>query len=323
MKAAPLHHGVADGPAGGQAFWLHTADGVRIRVGHWPQSTQDDARGTVLLFPGRTEYVEKYGRAAADLALRGFDTLTIDWRGQGLADRLITDRRIGHVGRFTDYQRDVAAMLEAARSLDLPRPYYLLAHSMGGCIGLRAVMEDLPVAACAFTGPMWGIQMASATRPAAWALSWSSARLGFGHHLAPGTTAETYVLAEPFDDNALTRDAQMYAYMQQQMTTHPDLCLGGPSLRWLNGALVEMAHLARRPAPDVPCLTYVGSHERIVCADRIMARMDSWPAGRLELIRGGEHEVMMDTPKTRAQIFDGLAAHFAAHPEKATNRQSA
>ena len=105
--------------------------------------------------------------------------------GQGLADRLLADRRVGHVGRFTDYQMDVAAMVKAARALDLPQPYYLLAHSMGGCIGLRALMEDLPVAACAFTGPMWGIQMASTTRPAAWALSWSSARLGFGHHLAP------------------------------------------------------------------------------------------------------------------------------------------
>lgn len=323
MDAAPLHHDVADGPPNGQAFWLRTADGLRVRVGHWPQTGAEKAHGTVLLFPGRTEYIEKYGRAATDLAQRGFDTLTIDWRGQGLADRLLADRRVGHVGRFTDYQMDVAAMVKAARALDLPQPYYLLAHSMGGCIGLRALMEDLPVAACAFTGPMWGIQMASTTRPAAWALSWSSARLGFGHHLAPGTTAETYVLAEPFDDNALTRDTQMYAYMQQQMTAHPDLCLGGPSLRWLNGALVEMAHLARRPAPDVPCLTYLGTHERIVCPERIMAKMKSWPAGRLEMIQGGEHEVMMDTPATRARVFDGVAAHFAAHRHSTTSRRSA
>jgi len=327
MDVAPLYDDVADGPAGGRAFWLRTADGLRIRIGHWPHmardTAQDASRGTVLLFPGRTEYVEKYGRAAADLAQRGFDTLTIDWRGQGLADRLIADRRIGHVGQFADYQHDVAAMLQAAKALDLPRPYSLLAHSMGGCIGLRALMEGLPVTACAFTGPMWGIQMATATRPAAWALSWSSARLGFGHHLAPGTKAETYVLAEPFDDNSLTRDAQMFAYMQRQMTSHPDLALGGPSLRWLNAALVEMAHLARRPAPGQPCLTYLGSHERIVCPDRIIARMGSWPEGRLDMVQGGEHEVMMDTPATRALVFDGVAAHFAAHPACVTSRQSA
>lgn len=315
MENAPLFHDVADGPDGGRAFWLRAADGVRIRVGHWPCAHGEAVRGTVLLFPGRTEYVEKYGRAAADLAGRGYDTLTIDWRGQGLADRLLKDRRVGHVGQFTDYQKDVAAMVEAAEALDLPRPYYLLAHSMGGCIGLRALMEGLPVAAGAFTGPMWGIQMASATRPAAWALSWGAPRLGLGHHLAPGTKPETYVLAEPFDDNTLTRDAEMYSYMQRQMTTYPQLCLGGPSLRWLNEALVEMAGLARRPAPSHPCLTYLGTQERIVCPARIEARMDSWAESALRYVQGGEHEVMMDTPATRAMVFTGVAAHFAAYPE--------
>ena len=323
MQTAPLFSDVADGPAGGQAFWVKAADGVRLRLGHWPCAPDETARGTVLLFPGRTEYVEKYGRAAADLGQRGFDTLTIDWRGQGLADRLLADRRVGHVGRFADYQKDVAAMVEAARALNLPRPWYLLAHSMGGCIGLRALMEGLPVAACAFTGPMWGIQMATATRPAAWALSWGGARLGLGHHLAPGTKPETYVMAEPFDDNTLTRDRDMYTYMQCQMTAHPDLSLGGPSLRWLNEALVEMAHLAGRPAPVVPCLTYLGTRERIVCPERIVARMASWPGGTLRAVQGGEHEVMMDTPATRAMVFNGVAEHFAAHAAAVADRQSA
>lgn len=323
MDTAPLYHDVADGPADGRAFWLRTQDGLRIRMGHWPHDPAGPVRGTVLLFPGRTEYVEKYGRAAGDFAQRGFDTVVIDWRGQGLADRMLDNRLTGHVLRFSDYQMDIAAVLEAVAALDLPRPLYLLAHSMGGCIGLRAVMEGLEVAACGFTGPMWGIQMAAATRPAAWALSWSSGWLGFGHQLAPGTRSQTYVLAEPFANNALTRDAEMYRYMQQQMTEYPDLALGGPSLRWLNGALVEMAHLARRPAPDVPCLTYLGSHERIVSPERITARIASWPNARLEMVQGGEHEVMMDLPATRAMIFDGLAAHYAAHPGRDAQRETA
>lgn len=323
MDAAPLFHDAAEGPDGGRAWWLRAADGLRIRVGHWPRDMQQAGRGTVFLFPGRTEYIEKYGRAAADLARRGFDTLTIDWRGQGLADRMVADRRTGHVGRFTDYQHDVAAMVEAAQALDLPRPWYLLAHSMGGCIGLRALIDGMPVAACAFTGPMWGIQMATATRPAAWVMSWAGSRLGFGHQLAPGTKAETYVLAEPFDDNALTRDRDMYAYMQRQVTNYPDLALGGPSLRWLNEALVEMEHLARQPAPPPPCQTWLGTRERIVCPDRITARMSGWPSGTLVMIQGGEHEVLMDTPQTRAEVFDGVAAHFTAHPGVIADRPKA
>ena len=76
----------------GAAFWLTAADGVRLRVGLW---SHPGAQGTVLLLPGRTEYVEKYGRAAADLRSRGYATLAIDWRGQGLADRALDDPMSG------------------------------------------------------------------------------------------------------------------------------------------------------------------------------------------------------------------------------------
>jgi len=178
LTPAPLFTDIHPGPEGGMAHWVETSDGKRIRVGHWPVS---GAKGTVLLFPGRTEYIEKYGPAASDLAARGLGTIAIDWRGQGLADRLLDDPRVGHVDAFSDYQKDVAAMLRAARALSLPRPFYLLAHSMGGCIGLRAVIEGLPVQAAAFTGPMW-----VSISPLTCALSQLSYR-----SLCPGLAADT------------------------------------------------------------------------------------------------------------------------------------
>ena len=55
---------VADAPPGGEAWWVPTTDGARVRVAAWPAAAGGPARGTVLLFPGRTEYVEKYGPAA-------------------------------------------------------------------------------------------------------------------------------------------------------------------------------------------------------------------------------------------------------------------
>ncbi|MEY4305747.1 MAG: hypothetical protein RIT52_1922, partial [Pseudomonadota bacterium] len=76
---APFHAKLADGPAGGYARWLQAADGVQLRVGVWPEG---GTKGTVFLLPGRTEYIEKYGRAASDLAQRGYATVSIDWRGQ-------------------------------------------------------------------------------------------------------------------------------------------------------------------------------------------------------------------------------------------------
>lgn len=270
----------------------------------------------MLLFPGRTEYVEKYGRAAHEFTRRGFAMAAVDWRGQGLADRLAGDVLSGHVDFFGDYQRDVRAVIRAAEALDLPKPWYVLGHSMGGCIALRAVHEALPVAGAMFSAPMWGIRMAQALRPLAWSIGWGSRRLRLDHFYAPGTQAEPYVLSEPFATNKLTRDRAMYQYMIDQTRAKPELGLGGPSLRWLHEALIECRALMRMAPPELAGLTVLGTAEDIVDpADihRLMARWADAPArGHLALLDGARHEVMMEDPETRQTVFDMLAAFMHA-----------
>lgn len=307
LDPAPLFTDVAPGPDSGQAYWAKTSDGKRIRVGVWSQS---DARGTVLLFPGRTEYIEKYGVTAGELAERGLATMAIDWRGQGLADRLIDDPLVGHVDVFSDYQKDVAAMMRAARELGLPRPFFLLAHSMGGCIGLRAVMEGLGVQAAAFTGPMWGIYIKPQLRFVAGFLARNMPRMGLGNGLPPGTVRDPYVHAAAFEDNMLTPDEQMYDMMRDQITAHPELALGGPSYIWLREALGETAHLADRAAPNMPAVTWLGSNERIVNTKAVHHRMENWKGGRLDIVEGGEHEVLMGPEDQRKPVLDGIQKLF-------------
>ena len=310
MAHAPYFADVADGPAEAQPAWLRTADELRVRVVTWPLSS---AKGTVLLFPGRTEYCEKYARAAVDFHARGYAVITIDWRGQGLADRILPDARIGHVGDFADYQHDVRAMLAHARQTGLPEPYFLVAHSMGGCIGLRALMENLPVKAAMFSAPMWGINLSRAMRPVAWGLSGASRALRIDLRIAPGQRADNYLNRTTLLENALTRDADMFGYMQRQLDAHPELGLGGPSLWWLNRSLREMRALSQRPTPRHPAISFLGTDETIVDPARVRARMADWPNGELHVVQGGKHEMMMDTPETRRALYDKTAAFFARH----------
>ncbi|MGR3714699.1 MAG: alpha/beta fold hydrolase [Shimia sp.] len=314
MQSAPFHQDVADGPKA-NAYWLQTSDDVRIRVAHWPFAgqVQDNSRGTVFMFPGRTEYVEKYGRTAADFAAIGYEMLSIDWRGQGLADRLIDNPRAGYVRDFSDYQKDIGAFLEAAVELDLPKPWFVVAHSMGGCIGLRAVLEGLPVKAAVFSGPMWGIMMSAAVKPGAWALMRLASTFGFSENFAPSTGADTYVMQQEFDGNTLTNDAGMYNYMRSQVQTYPDLALGGPSLHWLRESIEECAQLHAKPSPALPCLTFMGSDEQIVTQRRVFERMSRWDNGTLEIIPGGQHEVLMESTEVRAKVFAQINEFFDAH----------
>lgn len=304
---APFFADVAEGPTGGHAVWVKATDGTRLRLGYWPKG---DAKGTVLMLPGRTEYVEKYGRTAVDFHQRGYAMVAIDWRGQGLADRQLEEPFKGHVDDFAEYQQDFDAMIAFARAQKLPEPYFMLAHSMGGCIGLRALANGAPVQAASFTAPMWGILMAAWMRPMALAISTAARWFHLDDRLTPGTSEKTYVLAQGFAGNSLTTDADMWGYMQRQATAHPELTLGGPSLGWLNAALRECHALSLLQSPGVPTQTALGGAEKIVDVGPIHARMSVWQNGSLDLYPSAEHEILMETAATRATFADKAAALF-------------
>lgn len=299
-QAAPYYADVADGPENGAAYWAKTSDGLRIRVGVWPCET---AKGTLLLFPGRSEYVEKYARFASEVTAEGYAMLAIDWRGQGIADRLLPDRRIGHVVDFTDYQKDVAAALALATELDLPKPWHVLGHSMGGAIALRAVIEGMDVLSATFTGPMWGILMNPVIRRLAKLLYHTSGWFGRGNGLPPTASAENYILASPFEGNTLTNTPEMWEYMKAQITAYPDMALGGPSIHWLGEALRECRYLMNADPPPVPAICFVGEDEAIVDRDAMRRRMAAWPGGSYQVVDDAQHEILMEGAETRALVL--------------------
>ena len=310
LTEAPFFEDVARAPAGATSYWLTCTDGVKIRAAVW--FPEGKAKGTLLIYPGRTEYIEKYGFAAAGFVARGYACVIIDWRGQGLAERLLPDRTLGHVSNFADYQLDVDAVLDLVETISLPKPLFLFGHSMGGCIGLRTLVNGGPIAAALFTGPMWGIALSPHKRSLGWVASTVAHTMGLGNVLAPGTSSEPYVLGNPFEDNMLTTDSDMFDMMRDQITRYPDLALGGPSLTWLNQALVECRALRAHPTPNIPAVCFLGTNERIVDKGAIEDRMSRWPNGELVIIDKGEHEIIMEGPETREQVFEAADALFRA-----------
>ncbi len=304
--AAVFHADLAEGPAGGTAWSVTADDGTRLRVAAWPGG---DA-GTVLIFPGRNEHVEKYGRTAARLAGMGYTTAAIDWRGQGHSDRAEGARDLGHVDDFTHYQRDVAAYVGVVRRAGLPEPYFLLAHSMGGAIGLRALAEGLEVRAAAFSAPMWGIQMSAYIRPVARGVS----AVGRTRHLrfreVPVGRRESYLVVTPFPENALTSDEDTYAWMVSQAVHDPRLALGRPTWSWLHEALTETRHLRTIPKPAVPAYVGVAGADTIVDNRAIRRVAATWSGVRLEDYEGARHELLMERAEIRDRFLHTVEALF-------------
>jgi len=269
VKPAPFRNDLADAPPGGQIVWRRASDGIRLRLGGW---AADDAKGTVLLLPGRTEYIEKYGKTIRHLNNAGWAVATLDWRGQGLSDRLDADARLGHVIDFRDYQRDVAELVTFADDAGLPGTRAMIAHSMGGCIGLRTLCNGINILGAVFSAPMWGIEMPAYARP-------------FTYLLPPSNHPDTY------------------DWLAEHAKAAPEFALGGPSIQWVGAATLENNRLRRLPRPNLPVLTFVGSLEKIVSIKAIKRLHANWPSGELRIVQGVKHEVMMEAPPARDSFF--------------------
>lgn len=307
MESAPYFDDIGPTPAPAQAVWATASDGVRVRLCYWPREA---AKGTAILLPGRTEYIEKYTRVVADMHEAGLASASIDWRGQGLSDRVGDDPMLGHVGKFLDYQRDLAELLRYLEASGAPRPWYLLAHSMGGAIGLRALINGIDVASAAFSSPMWGIAIPWIKQPVAATVPLLAKRLGREMRLVPGSSPESHILATPFEENLLTGDEDHYAWFQDQLRAHPELSLAGPTIRWLGESLNETRLLKQEERPAIPVLTFLGTREEIVSPNAIYAMHRDWPSARLEVIEGARHEVLMETAEMRSKVLGKTLEHW-------------
>jgi len=310
IEKAPFFPDVAEGPSNVTAYWIYTDDKVQLRIALWPY--EGAAQGTVFVFPGRTENIEKYGRAVERLQSAGYSAFAIDWRGQGLSDRFDDDRMLGHVDSYSDYQKDVAAMIASAETLELPKPWYLFGHSLGACVGLRALSEGLPVAACAFSAPLWDINLSAFQRFAAWPLTWTAQLMGKGHAYAPGTRGESYVLTTPFEENRLTHDESSYRYYQSVSENLKDQQVGGPSMGWLHQTLKETRALSKISSPDVPCITFCGAEDSIVAVPAVEDRMARWPRGKFELIPNARHDVLYEVASVRERVLGQMSELFSS-----------
>src|SRR3954453_11916686 len=99
---------------------ITTSDGVELRFARWDPAVI--GKGTVCVFTGRGEFIEKYFETVRELRARGFAVAVMDWRGQGHSARQLPDPRKGHVESFSDYEIDVETFMQQVVLQNCPPP---------------------------------------------------------------------------------------------------------------------------------------------------------------------------------------------------------
>lgn len=294
-------------PEGATAEWFTGAGGVRLRAALFRPAGA--ARGSVVVSPGRTEAIEKYYEVAQRLTGRGFVVLAHDWRGQGLADRLLPNRLLGHAAGYGDFLTDYAALIGAFEDR-LPRPWIAMGHSMGGCLTLLALARgERRFSAAILSAPMLGVRTGPVPRPLARLLARGLTLAGQGGGAVPGPSAAV----TPFETNIVTHDRSRYARAEGLIAACPDLALGPPTWGWLDFAFAATGELSRGPGVaklTLPVTVIAAGDDVLVdntALEQVTARL---PAGRFLEIPGAFHEILQETDQVQAVFwaeFDALA----------------
>ncbi|MEM1106188.1 MAG: alpha/beta hydrolase [Pseudomonadota bacterium] len=288
-------------PDGAELVWFKGSGGRNLRACLVPSTRAAGARGTVIVCPGRTEFIEKYFEVARELQAKGFAALILDWPGQGLSDRLLEDRGKGHIDDFKTFMGALQNGLDALGD-NLPRPYVSLAHSMGGAIALAAISEKLVrVDAAAFCAPMWGLRTpVFGVRYLVWAMR-AMGRSG-DYAQQPGPP-------ERFKDNIVTHDERRWQVHRDLVDTAPDLGLGPVTWGWLGASLAIVRTFARRAKLaeiDVPVLVASASQEQLVDNRSHERVCDALCDCEHITIDGALHEILMETDELRAPFWAGF-----------------
>jgi lysophospholipase len=294
-------------PEGALAHHLRTHDGRRLRAATFPCQTAP--RGTVAVFQGHNEFMEKYFETVEELRRRGFDVVSLDWRGQGGSERELDDPRKGHVDDFAQYQRDLDVFVTEVLG-PRPQPWFALGHSMGG-----AIMLDLagrarpPFERMALIAPMIDLANLPMPNAARW-LADTLDMLGLGAAYIPFGGGRNFY-EKSFEGNKLTTDPARFARNAGIVAAAPELVIGDPTIGWVNAAFRLMK---RFEAPEyarnirTPILVFEAGRESVVSNAAIERFAQNLNNGALIPIPGAKHELLMERDPLREQFWRAFDA---------------
>jgi acylglycerol lipase len=156
--------------------FLERAD-ARLYYCHWQPDAADvepSSRGCLLvLMHGYGEHCRRYDEFASFLLGRGHAVSRFDARGHGRSSG-----QRGHVTQYADYVADLRAFVEHAAASFPQRRLFLLGHSNGGLIAIRALQLGMAgVSGLISSSPLLNLPAARKPLPD-WVASWLSAGAG-------------------------------------------------------------------------------------------------------------------------------------------------
>jgi len=266
-----------------------------------------EEKGAVVLSTGRTEGAVKYAELIFDLYNNGYSVYIHDHRGQGFSGRMAADPEMGHVDNFQYYIDDLKAFHDRYVAAGNHSHVFLLAHSMGGTIGMSYI-EQHPgdFDAAVFSSPMLGLS--AYICPLAKLLSGKTIKY------APGQTGYTNDSTD-FQGNSVTGSVARYHFKIGVYENHPKAKVGGPSVQWLEQSCKQMKRVFREVENiEIPCLVFSADNETVVnpkAFGKFVSKATKKGVNiQLIPVESAKHELLMEKDLQRNLVLEQTIEFF-------------
>jgi lysophospholipase len=291
-----------------ESTW-RASDGHAIRRIDWPGDAPTP-RGSILFFPGRGDFYEKYLETLEQWHRAGWRVTAADWRGQAGSGRLGPDAVTGHIADFGIWVDDLAALWDSWAA-QTPGPHVLAGHSMGGHVVLRALADHrVTPDAAVLSAPMTGMNGPALPLALLHAVAKLMCTIG-------DPTRQAWKWSEkpgelPADrSKLLSHDPDRYADEGWWREHRPELVMGPASWRWVERAYASWRRLEEAGALEavtVPVLFLSTSSDKLVSHPANLKAAQRLPKGEMVAF-GNEahHEILREVDAVRDRAMAAVS----------------
>ncbi len=288
-------------PDGFQWGSFTNAKGADIRYGH--VKADGESKGTIVMLPGFRESIEKYFETVQDMKSQGYDVWLMDWRGQGGSQRYLQDnpQKMHHEG----YDEQIETLHQFTQNVvdrSPSGPMLLMAHSMGGHIGLRYLKEhDGVFDRAVLTAPMVDINTGTLPKPLARQMAKFAKAGNYLDKYIPGG-GDWNEEKNAFKDNNKTSDEPRFKLWMDTLRADPSLKTGDPTYGWVYHTFQSIDILGQEDylkSIKTPILMQISGRENVVDRHAQERAAGLLPDCRRVDIADAQHEIWHEADNLR------------------------
>ena len=273
--------------------YFSSFDGNNI---HYEFHKTANAKGTVVLVHGFTEFAEKFREMDYYFIKNGFNTFALDNRGHGHSYRLKGATQTVRLNKFSDYIEDLDAFVNKVVKPNSDNlPLYVFSHSMGGGIVARYIQVHNNVFEKAILSSPMICAQTGAPVPFAKRVMNFATSVGLHNVSVPGMCK--------FNPNATYENSsdtckERFEYFLNKRKNNPMYQTSGPTFGWVDEAL----KLTDQLLDDNNCsnvnaevLIFQPEWDNRVISSYQNTFADKLPNAKLVYIEGSKHEIFATT----------------------------